>query len=474
MKANLSCVLAALAGAALLGCGGSTSTGNQETPPQDAGAGDAAPSGAADAATADAGEDAPDHGTPSSTYPAFKPDIGQIVDNGGYVMQKPVIVPITWNSDPSQAMFDSFVDGLGASAYWQTIMKDYAVGSASCGATNHVHITTPAPATLTETMDASSDLVKMVAANAGMTWPAATKDTIYAFFLPPGTSLLVSTGFGGGGPSDACKQGVGGYHSAVAATTAGADDIAYAVVPSCTFPGRVSAAQQTTMSMSHEIAEASTDPFSADQNVMNVGWYGFDQPHFGWEYFNEFQAENGDICEFYVESFFQGDSAFPYSLQRIWSNSSAAAGHHPCVPAPPGAYFNVTPLDLPNVNVTLPALLSSSGVAQTVPTKGVRVLDGQSASFTVGFYSDGPTSGPWTIAATVGNPILGASGDLLAQYNSSSLTATLDKTTGQNGEKAQVTVSVKSTGSAFKGELLTITSTLGGVAHYMPIWIGGQ
>jgi hypothetical protein len=37
-----------------------------------------------------------------------------------------------------------------------------------------------------------------------------------------------------------------------------------------------------------------------------------------------------------------------------------------------------------------------------------------------------------------------------------------------------VTVSVTSSGTTFSGELLTITSTLSGVSHYMPIWISGE
>jgi hypothetical protein len=252
-------------------------------------------------------------------------------------------------------------------------------------------------------------------------------------------------------------------------------DIAYAVVPSCSFPGSLTnAEEQTTMSMSHEIIEAATDPFSSDQQAQSVGWYGFDQGHFGWYYFNELQAEVGDVCEFYAEAFFKNDPSFPYWLQRIWSNSSVAAGHHPCVPAPNGTYFNTTPLDLGTVNVTVPGFLSGGG-SQTGPTRGLKVLNGQTAKFMIGFYSDGPTLGPWTITASSGNPILAAHGqDLLAQYNSSSMTATLDKTSGQNGEKAQVTVSVSTSGSLFKGELLTITSTMGGASHYMPIWIGGE
>jgi hypothetical protein len=45
---------------------------------------------------------------------------------------------------------------------------------------------------------------------------------------------------------------------------------------------------------------------------------------------------------------------------------------------------------------------------------------------------------------------------------------------GQNGETAQVTVTVSSTGAAFHGELLTVTSTLNGFSNSMPIWIGAE
>jgi hypothetical protein len=145
------------------------------------------------------------------------------------------------------------------------------------------------------------------------------------------------------------------------------------------------------------------------------------------------------------------------------------------VPVPVGAYFNVTPLDLGPVDVTLPAFVSPSGTAQTVSTKGVRVLAGQTSTFTVGFYSDAPTNGSWTLTATPGNPILAVRGaDLLGQYNPSQITATVDKPSGQNGDTAHVTVAVTSTGTMFRGELLTLVSSLRGFSHYMPIWISGQ
>jgi hypothetical protein len=227
--------------------------------------------------------------------------------------------------------------------------------------------------------------------------------------------------------------------------------------------------------MSHELVEAATDPFGADPFGQDVGWYGFDARHFAYAYFNVLQGEVADVCQFEAPSYYAGSAPFPYLLQRIWSNSSAAAGHDPCIPAPAGPYFNVTPLDLTDVEVTVPGDLTG-GAPSTLTTRGLRVAEGQTATFTVGFYSDGPTSGPWTIAAIPGNPILaqGSDGDSLGKENPSTISATLDRTTGRNGDTAHVTVSVASTGKAFGGELLTITSTLNGVAYTMPVWIGGR
>lgn len=409
---------------------------------------------------------------PSSTYPAYQPDFGQIVDDNGYVMRNPVLVPITWDMDPAQPTFDAFVDALGESTYWQTIAGDYGVGAASSGATNHVHLPGAPPTMLSETMDANSDLAKLVAANAGTNWPAPTKDTIYAFFIPPGTTLVLPSATGSGPPSDACGQGIGGYHAAVAATADGQNDIAYAVVAGCSSVSGASPEQLGTLSMSHELIETATDPFGSDKE--NFGWFGFDGAHFAFEYFSELQAENADACEFFRDAAFLGDQSLPYVLQRIWSNSSALAGHNPCVPVPSGPYFNVTPLDLTNVLVTLPASITGRGTFQQ-QTKGVRILEGGVGTFTVGFYSDAPTTGTWTLTATVGNPLLRNSGaDFLAKLNPASVTATIDHPMGQNGDQAQITVTVTTAGAAFKGELLTLISNLAGVRHYMPIWIAGE
>ncbi len=410
-----------------------------------------------------------DAGSPGDTYPAFKPDVGRIVKGSGYAMHDPVFVAVTWNSDPSQSLIDAFVEGLGRSAYWQTVAQEYGLGAAVGGASNRVHIADKAPPTLTETSDARSDLWMLITASAGTTWPASTKDTAYVVFVPPGTRLLVETG--DAGAASACSQGIYGYHGAV---KSGDDEIAYAVIPSCR-PKGSPVPQLSTIAMSHELVETAANPFGIRPPLDSTGWYGFDPSHFAFAYFSELQAELADVCEFASPSFFMGDNAFPYFLQRVWSNAGGAAGHDPCVPPPARPYFNVTPLDLGDVQVTVPASVSGAA-ATTFATRGLRLADGQTGSFAVGFYSDQPTAGPWSVGVSPGNPILaqGDAGDRLAQSNPSRLQASIDRAMGQNGDTAQVTVTVMTTGNAFQGELLTLTSTLDGVSNTMPVWIGAQ
>jgi hypothetical protein len=478
MNGHFSLIAAVIAGGALVACGGSGTAGSSNTASPEGGTAndDAAVEAASstDAVAAEA-EAAPprDPGAPSSTYPAFMPDFGQIQYNGGNVLKSATVVAITWNSDSSQGSFDTFADTLGQTAYWKAATSEYGVGPAGCGAINHVHLSTAAPAQVTD-----QDIQNMVMMNAGASvagaadagtaeggasaaWPAATGNTIYAFFLPPGTSLQMSSGQGGSG--DACSAGIGGYHDQV---TVGSTTASYAVVPSCTFPGGNTPAQQTTMSMSHELIEAVTDPHPQDNNP---GWVGFDTAHFGFDWFQEFSDETGDACELFRESFFEDKEttpvAFDYWVQRSWSNNAGPAGHDPCQPAPAAPYFNVTPLNLGTVGVTLPAQLSSTNMAQTIMTRGLHIAVGETQTIELGFYSDGPTGGPWTLRTSLGSP--------LSQSMPTYLTVTLDKTSGQNGEKAYASVKVNSAGR-LKAELLVFHSSMGGVSHYMPVVIGSE
>lgn len=477
MKMNiLGVAVAAVVASAMGACGGGTSNSTAadagkeaETlePGVDAGAVIDARTGSTTDATAEAEAEAGvDHGAPSATYPAFKPDVGSIQNNMGLVMTDPVIVPITWSADPSQSLFQAFSDTVGATAYWAAAATEYGVKAAVSGAANHVSFTTTAPASISD-----CDLQSWVTTNAGAAgtgWPAATQNTIYAFFLPPGTSLNLGqctgpgSGADAGAANDACTQGVGGYHSQV---TVGSVTTSYAVVPSCTFKGSpATAQQQSTESMSHELLEAVTDPHPNDNNP---GWIGFDTDHFAYNWFFEFQnTENGDACEVYSDSFFEDKETTPapfdYFVQRTWSNKPGPLGHDPCVPAPADPYFNVAVLNLSEVTLSLPPQLTGMSTTVNQQVKGVHIPVGKSGVIELGFFSDGPTSGPMTISWKQGSPF----NPTAATY----LDATIDKTSGVNGEKAYVTVTPNAAGK-LAGELLWIDVALGGVKHIMPIVI---
>ncbi len=461
MRANLSIFVVGAILAAACGGGTNTSPSGESTPQNDGGteketgAPQPEAGGVTDGGSSDAQADAGDHGQPSSNYPAFKPDFAVLQNNGGPIMKNPVVVAITWSSDPSEASFQSFADNLGATNYWKAAVGEYGVGPVVSGAMNHISMTTAAPASL-----ADSDLQSMVTTNAGVTagWPAPTADTIYAFFLPPGTLLQMGMGGGGGGAdagTDACSQGVGGYHSEIAVGSVNAE---YAVVPSCTFGPGNTAAQQSTMSMSHEIAESATDPLTNS----NPGYIGFDQDHFGFDWFLEFQDENGDACEAYKDSFFEDKETTPpfdFWVQRTWSNKQGPLGHDPCQPGDE-PYFNVAILNMQEVTVTLPPQLTGMSTSQNVQVKGVHIPVGQSATVDVGFYSDAPTSGPWTLTWGQGSPF----NPTPATY----LGAKIDYTTGLNGQVAHVTVTPNAMGK-LNAELLWFKSTLNGVSHVMPL-----
>jgi hypothetical protein len=381
----------------------------------------------------------PDDAT-NVVYPAFTPFIGQIGNSGGAVLSHPVIVAITWADDDPGAVstIEAFADGIGPSKYWSTALGQYGVGAATCGPTNHVHVPSASPAQMSD-----GDIQAFLSQNAGALLPAATDETMYSVFLSAHTSLV----FNG---HDACSAGVGGYHFE---TVISGTRTQYAVVPRC-------AGHSVTAGMSHELAETATDPHAAS----GPAWNGFEDPYMAWDIFQGFWvgAEVGDACEFFQDSWYSENLPPLADVQRLWSNKSAAAGHAPCVPAAPGAYFNVTALNLEDIVIDL----SEIGAPSAFHTKGYKASVGQTISFHVGFYSDGPTSGPWKVTASSGNPVHAPTTYLTASVQPS-------KTSGINGDTTTVTATLNGVGTP-KAAVLTLASTLNGVTHLMPVLIGGE
>lgn len=447
-----SVIVSAGLASALAACGGSGASDAASTPPD---AGSASPDSGETTTppVRDAGTTVPpvDNGGPSTTYPAFKPDVPQLQNQGGDTLKAAHIVTVTWAGDSNADYYEKFGDGLGDTDYWAAVTAEYGVGAAKSAAADHVRMQTPLAATIN-----TAQLDAFVATNATggagadpSKWPAATKDTVYILYLPTTSALTVE------GQGEACSIGVGGYH---AATETG--KIAYAIVPQCTQAG-AQLKDYTTFSASHELAEAALDT-RPDPNGSGFGWYGVDDAHSSWAIYMNNQVENGDLCEVYQDSIFQstGDRSgtFNYFVQRQWSNKSILAGHSPCVPAA-GVYFNTTLIKPEAITVDL-SKAPYYGSARTAAT-GVQIAVGQTKTFEVGFYSDAKTT-PWTLSTTETDAFGTAA---------KNLTVTLDKTSGQNGEKANVTVTVNKLGPN-KAELLVLKSKQGQASRVMPILIG--
>jgi hypothetical protein len=414
----------------VVGCGGSSADTGPVAPV------DEAPPPAAPAPTEPTAPPL-DHGAPSTTYPAFTPELAQIVSNGGKVLKNPTIVTVTWSTEANADTFEKFGDDLGPSEYWKTVTSEYGVGPAVSGDANHVRIADPPPAEMKDSDVGQFNTDHNPAATDA--WPQPTGDSVYILYIHDDTKFLLQN-------REVCSQGVGGYHDSV--KIAG-KNVAYAIVPQC------GGLDETTLSASHELAEAATDPYP----MTAPAYYGFDEDHLAWEFFQQFASENGDACEFYRDSALQS-TELDVVVQRQWSNAAAKAGHNPCVPAPEGQkYFNVAPLEQEDIEVDLSAL-----GGDVAPTKGYKIKVGETKQIPLGFYSDGPT-GKWTIEAKSG----GIAGR--GRSTSGDLDMSLDVSEGVNGEKAYLTITVNGQGRT-KAELITIVSSLGAQTHYQPILIG--
>jgi hypothetical protein len=401
--------------------------------------------------------DAGDHGQPSTTYPAFPIDAVSILNQGGMVDHTPVVVTVTWSGDPDEATYQAYGDKIGASQYWSAINSEYGVGPITSGAANHVSIKTAPPAMMSD-----SDIDTFVETNAGTNgWPAATPETIYAVYISPSTTFT----FGSGTMAqDACSTGVFGYHS-----QSQNKNTVYAVMLHCSQFSQA----DVLSTASHEFNEAATDPLP----YTATAYTGFDAAHMSFEFFNGYADELGDACQNFLSSeFTTTEPNFAYPAQRQWSNMAQAAGHNACQPAADeGPYFNVTLF--PAQEQTIHADLTSQGLTANEASKGFIVTLNQPTTFQVGFISDADTGGPWTLSANVpaqtylsdqnGNAIANGTG-----------TVTIDKTSGENGEKAYVTVTPTTMGPT--GTLYFELTSKGTApandagptpAHYMPILV---
>ncbi|HEY8040662.1 MAG TPA: hypothetical protein VIF15_12740 [Polyangiaceae bacterium] len=412
--------------AALAACSGSSAADAPSTAPDAATAGDA--SNASDASAP--ASDAADAGSPPWTSPAAHPVMPHVVDFGGSVLAHPRVQPLVFAGDPFAADIAAFTAGIGKASYWAAIGQEYGVGAIA--GLPLATAAEAAPAAVTDAQVQTWINQKI----AGGLVPAPDGETIYTVFYPAGTTVTSAAG-------TSCTSFYG-YHGE-GKTAAGAPFV-YAVLPRC-HDAYHADLDNVTNSTSHELIEASTNPYFATAPA----YARVDTDHYVWAISSGGSTEVGDMCALVPGAGYLTPPDLPYAVQRMWSNAAAAASHDPCVPAPAGPYFNAAPV-LPDT-VTI-----DFGAQGKLTTQAVRIPVGQSRTIDVDLYSDGPT-GPWKVEAL----------DLATlEKKPAALGLQLDRATGANGDVLHLTITPLQTES-YGIEAFYLGS---GLAGRSTLWVG--
>lgn len=252
----------------------------------------------------------PDMGRAPTDHPA----LWRIHSNGGPVQAAPEIYTAVWQGSEAlgQEVAD-FTDWMLRSDYWTQSLAEYGVGA---GRSMGVVVIPAAPPAALADADLQATVQQLVTSGAV---PSPGPNTQVMLLIPPRTEV---TAFGGRG----CEV-FAGYHQS---TQAGGADVSYSVIMQCEppMPGHI---DEITETLSHEAAEAATDP----------------KPPSGFVAAGPVAQEVADLCVgASLPIDVPADGVHParkFWVQRLYSGQVAAAGDHdPCLPLPwDHPYWNV-------------------------------------------------------------------------------------------------------------------------------------
>jgi len=355
--------------------------------------------------------------------------VPQVVNLGGSVLTNPKVLAITYQSDTNVGTVTGYLNELTgvAAGYWNATTSEYGVGPLAIVPMQSQSVT---PASLTD-----SQVQAMINSNTTGTspaWGAPDPSTVYMVVVPQGT------GFDDGSMS-LCCQDYSGYHDSM---SIGGTTVAYAIICEC--PGfdyqGETVTDELTATMSHELIEASTDPYVES----NVAWGQTDDDHAAWTIWNG--GEVSDMCEYNTNFAYRPPGA-QYVGQKSWSNAAALAGNDPCVPADPIAYGAVAP------NITTNGTLQYGG---PWVTKAANIMKGTMGTVDVQAYTSGPMATPFTIVPY----------DYASDWSGGTrlLTLSLDSASANNGDTRHLTITPSNFDAQLHGALFILEVD----------WTGGQ
>ncbi|HEY2410578.1 MAG TPA: hypothetical protein VGI10_31460 [Polyangiaceae bacterium] len=353
----------------------------------------------------------------------------QVLDSGGRVLSAPRVVPIFFAGDSAQSEIEQFLAALPGSSYWSATTGEYGVGDVSIAPS----VVVP---DLPSTAIDDSEIEQWLAAHidgANPAWPRRQADDIYLVIYPQTTTVTADDEAG-------CVD-FGGYHYEGHLDSSSNNlppSFAYVVIPACPDIGL-----SPTSTISHELIEASTDPFP----VSAPAFFNVDQDHLAWAFYVApsgpiAAGEVADLCntELYGAALELLLGGFP--VQRSWSNAAASARRDPCVPSPSDPYFNAAP------ELRDRAILAPYPGQLGYLTDGIEVPLGVSRTIEVHAFSTAPRAS-WFVGAYEPR----ASSDLPA-----TLAFTWDRQTANDGDVLHVTITRLAEGPA-GGSQMAVYST---------------
>jgi hypothetical protein len=333
-------------------------------------------------------------------YPAFATTAAQLVSHGGRILSAPKVALLTYPGDPLAPVAVELVSAIGTSAYWSGATKEYGVGPAVALAP--ITLRDPPPSSIDQAAIETWLAAELDGGNGAL--PAPDGQTLYVIVYPAATTITR-------GSLQSCRD-FGGFHAETKTTANG--PVPYIAMPRCSTFAGLEGKDLLSFAMSHELVEAALDPFTKS----GPAYDDVDKLHrtlalaFG-------GGEAGDLCP--QDSTLAAD--IPFVVQRTWSNASAKAGHHPCVPAEPSPYFFANPV--------LPDLSTDGASVVTIEVGKSRTIDVQ-------LSSDAPMALDWTVSLI----------DVASSLKKpAELSFVLDRSTGNNGDVLHATISTLRAGT---------------------------